>query len=91
MEISTAIHRKADRLVEQDRVRHVKGLVYEVTGDSGTYTVHLSYPQEVSGACDCLSALAVCSHLLAASIKYLADPPIRLVPTYDPFASIQGV
>jgi hypothetical protein len=90
METSTAIVRKANRLVEQGRVSHVKGLVYEVEGDTAKYIVHLSFPQEASGRCNCKSALAVCSHILAASIAYLADPPLHLVPTADPFANIQG-
>lgn len=88
--ISAAVVAKARRLVDQDRVTHIKGLVYEVQGDTDTYTVHLSYPEEVTGACNCLSALARCSHILAATILYLADPPpfTSRVPSSDPFEGI---
>lgn len=71
--ISTAVHQKAQRLVDEGKVDHVKGLVYRVEGTTDTYTVHLSYPPEVSGACNCPSQAEVCSHLLAACIDYMAD------------------
>lgn len=88
MQISTALHSKAQRLVDQDRVTHVKGLRYEVQGDTGTYNVHLSYPEEATGACDCLSVATVCSHLMAAAISYLADPPNVHNIAGDPFVGL---
>jgi uncharacterized Zn finger protein len=88
MDISTALTAKANRLVEAGRVTHVKGLLYRVEGDTDTYTVHLSFPEEASGACNCQATLKVCSHILAAAISYLADPPLRLVPDRDPFEGL---
>lgn len=88
MQIATALVAKAERLVDAGRVVHVKGLMYQVEGFSGTYSVHLSYPQEASGVCDCPSREVVCSHILAASISYLADPPTVTVPTTDPFEGL---
>lgn len=92
MQISTNLHVKAQRLVDQDRVDHVKGLMYQVQGDTDTYSVHLSYvtlTEEPTGSCDCPSVMAVCSHLLAASIAYLADhdaTPITF--STDPFEGL---
>lgn len=88
MQISNVVHWKAQRLVDDGKVTHVKGSMYQVEGDSDTYNVHLSYPQEVTGSCNCPSFAEVCSHLLAASIVYLADPPTVTVPTTDPFEGL---
>lgn len=90
MQISTALHSKAQRLVDSDKVAPLKRgrMTYQVLGDSGSYVVHLSYPQEATGSCSCPSKASVCSHILAASISYLADPPTVTVPTTDPFEGI---
>lgn len=89
MNISTALRDKAQRLVDSDKVVWLKkGAMYQVFGDSGTYAVHLSYPQEATGSCTCPSTAEVCSHILAASIVYLADPPTVTVPTTDPFEGL---
>lgn len=88
MQISTALQAKAERLVNEDHVQRMRNLVYVVEGDSDTYVVELSYPQEASGRCNCKSTAEVCSHILAASIVYLTDPPLVSAPTTDPFEGI---
>jgi uncharacterized Zn finger protein len=84
--ISKSVAAKAERLISDGKVSRVKGHVYRVQGDSGIYTVHVSYPQEVSGMCDC-PAKGVCSHLIAACAFDLANPqePSTIA---DPFEGI---
>lgn len=76
--VSAATHLKANRLNVDGKVEHVKGLVYRVEGDHDTYTVHLGYPQELSGACSCPSKAEVCSHILAACIDWKVDRELLL-------------
>lgn len=82
--ISQAVADKAARLISEGRIAWVKGHVYEVAGDSDTYTVHVSYPQEVTGRCDCPSKGA-CSHLIAACAWEIAHPVQETLPLADPF------
>lgn len=92
MNISTALQAKAQRLVVDGKVHRTGNvLTYSVEGDSGTWRVLLSYPQEAFGVCECPSKADVCSHLFAASIDFLADPPLigkSLVPSTDPFEGL---
>jgi hypothetical protein len=81
--ISQATADKAAKIIGESRIEWVKGHVYRVQGDSGTYTVHVSYPQEVTGQCDC-PAKGVCSHLIAACAYELAHPPVQSAIA-DPF------
>lgn len=82
--ISQAVADKATRLISENRIAWVKGHVYQVTGDSDTYTVHVSYPQEISGVCNC-PAKGVCSHLIAACAYDIAHPVQETLPLADPF------
>ena len=85
MQVSTAIAKKSQRLLDQGRVSRVGSLdghVYEVAGDSSVYTVVVSDPAEAAGRCTCPAGAydgQPCSHLLAASAFDLADPRLREV------------
>lgn len=82
---------KADRLIAEGRVSHVKGHVYRVEGDHGTYTVHVSYAVEASGRCTCPRNQnrpdEPCSHLFAASVYELANPVVESFDA-DPFRGL---
>lgn len=84
--ISQAVADKAAKIIGEGRIAWVKGHVYRVQGDSGTYTVHVSYPQEVSGNCDCPSK-GICSHLIAACAWELTHP-VHSTETSDPFEGL---
>ena len=92
MQITTNLQDKAQRLVDQGKVSRigVKGHLYEVIGDTDTYRVHLSYPEEASGRCGCPRNQngQLCSHILAASIYALAYPPMGESKRSDPFEGI---
>lgn len=91
--VSTRISDKAQRLITEDRVRRIKSHIYRVQGDSGTYTVYVSYPQEVSGVCDC-PAKGTCSHLIAACAyaisanAEISSDWIETVSATDPFEGL---
>lgn len=85
--VSTMVAQKAQKFLDEGRVRWVKGHMYWVQGDSGEYIVHVSYPQEGSGACTC-PAQRGCSHVLAACGFELANPiPLQVVKD-DPFKGL---
>lgn len=88
--ISEATATKAARLIAEDRIDRVKGHVYQVQGDSDTYAVHVSYPQEVSGRCGCKGNAngQVCSHLVAACAYELAHPVPESSKSTDPFEGL---
>lgn len=76
--ISKELHEKADRLVRTGKVHRVgNGLQFVVQGDTASYAVHLSWPREASGRCDCPANRnnphKRCSHIVAASIYCLAE------------------
>lgn len=87
--ITTTLKAKGDRLVAEDRVRRLLLHIYEVEGDSDTYTVSVSYAEEAVGRCDCKAGRQdrLCSHLFAASVYELAHPIIepRHLKAVDPF------
>lgn len=85
--VSAKVSAKAERLIADGKVSRVKGHVYRVEGDSAIYTVHVSYPQEVSGRCDCPSE-TTCSHLIAACAYDLANPIEASPAKSDPFEGI---
>lgn len=91
MQITVSLRDKANRLVDEQKVSRigVKGHLYEVVGDTDTYRVHLSYPEEASGRCGCPRNQNghLCSHIVAASIYALANPP-ESKSERDPFAGI---
>lgn len=83
---------KGDRLVEEGRVRRVLLHIYEVEGDTDTYTVSVSYAEEAIGRCDCKAGKQgrLCSHLFAAAVYELAHPLVepRHLKAVDPFQGI---
>ena len=93
-QITKALQEKAERLVDQEKVTQLEGYryIFKIEGDSGTYTAMISDPESVTGRCDCPAGSAgnLCSHLLAASIFYLAAGQTTFFPDpdLDPFEGL---
>ena len=91
MQVSTAIAKKSQRLLDQGRVSRVKGHIYQVAGDTAEYTVVVSDPGQAAGRCTCPAGAydgQPCSHLLAASAFDLASPAVELSVKPDPFRGL---
>lgn len=90
LQVGDKLVQKANRMVEDGNVTRVKNTAYIVLGSQGIfYSVWLADAARVEGRCECPATVQVCSHLLAAAIYHLADPPEPVEKsTKDPFEGL---
>jgi uncharacterized Zn finger protein len=89
MTATMAISRKGQRLFDEGKVRPAGGLnTYIVEGDHDEYTVGVYDAENMGGVCPC-PAYGPCSHLFAACLYVLANPPEPEAPlTEDETAAL---